>query len=415
MNLRRITAGGLVALASAIRASAGAQLAAPAHTSRRLTLAQALRQAEQSNTDVLLAASALDSARADRRAAGALPNPVLGGSPNTPYQYVASIPLDITPQRFSRIAVANAGASAVAHDAQDVKRQVTLSVARAFYDALLAEKKLEIARDRRDAIARVLQSDSVRFRAGDVPERNIGRSEIELTRADADVSRASVDVTESRITLQLAMGIAHADSTVGVDGTLAYRRVEPMSDSLLAIAHVYRADLAAAADRIEQSDDQRHLASSLVIPTPQVSIVRQFSAPFGNGNFYSLGLSFEVPVLNQYRADRERAAAGATAARLSARRTQAQVERDVLTAITEFHAARDRAEQYCGPVTKSAAAVDAARYAYAKGASSLLEVLDALRVVQDVQVEYVTALHDYWVSASALDAAVGKDILGMRE
>jgi cobalt-zinc-cadmium efflux system outer membrane protein len=157
------------------------------------------------------------------------------------------------------------------------------------------------------------------------------------------------------------------------------------------------------------------VAASLVIPTPQLSLVRQFSAPFGNGNFYALGLSFEVPVLNRYSADRERASAGATAARLSAQRAHAQVERDVLDAVTEFRAARDRAEQYCaGPVAKSAAAVDAARYAYSKGAASLLEVLDALRVDQDVQTEYVTALHDYWVSVYAVNAAVGRDVFRLR-
>ena len=51
--------------------------------------------------------------------------------------------------------------------------------------------------------------------------------------------------------------------------------------------------------------------------------------------------------------------------------------------------------------------VEATRYAYSRGATSLLEVLDALRAQQDVMTDYYTALHDYWVSVAAVDAAQG--------
>ncbi len=338
---------------------------------------------------------------------------MLAGTPNTPYQYSATIPLDVTPQRFARTAAANAGAAAVELDLRDATRQVTLAVSRAFFDAVLSEERLRIARERRVAVAQVLQSDSIRFHAGDVAERNIARSEIELVRSDADIARATVDVQDTRLALQLAMGVEHPESGVAVRGPLEYRRLELPSDSLVAMARAHRSDLAAANTRVVQSDDARRTAAALVVPTPQLSFVRQYSAPFESGHYYSLGLSFELPVLNQYGAERERAAAGVTTARIAARRTASQIERDVSAAVIDFRMQRDLVEHYRdGAVAKSEAGVDAARYAYSRGATSLLEVLDALRTAQDVRTEYVTALHDYWVSAYALNAAVGTDVLG---
>jgi outer membrane protein TolC len=50
--------------------------------------------------------------------------------------------------------------------------------------------------------------------------------------------------------------------------------------------------------------------------------------------------------------------------------------------------------------------VQATRYAYSRGAASLLEVLDALRAQQDVTTDYSTSLHDYWVSVYALRAVM---------
>jgi outer membrane protein TolC len=51
--------------------------------------------------------------------------------------------------------------------------------------------------------------------------------------------------------------------------------------------------------------------------------------------------------------------------------------------------------------------VAATRYAYDHGATSLLDLLDALRAAQDVSTEYYTALHDYWIAVYAVEAAEG--------
>jgi len=375
------------------------------------TLSEAVQAALRYNPDLLVAQASVDSAQAERRIARALPNPVLSGNPNTPYQYAASIPLDVTPQRYFRSRVASLGVAASMADRQDAERLVTLAVRRAFGDALLAQEKQQLAVARRDGVLQLLRADSARFRAGDVPERNLARSEVELARAEADVSRASAAVLAARLALQSSMGVAHPDSGFAALGSLTYAPFELHGDSLTIIARTHRPDRYASERRVEQGVNARRAAAALLVPTPQLAYVRQYTGPFESGHFFSLGLAFELPLLNLSLGQRERAAAGLAAAEANAHRTAAQIERDVASAVADFRAQRGLVERYqSGLLAKIDGNVDAVRYAYAQGAASLLEVLDAIQVRRDVRTEYVTALHDYWESIYALNAAAGADI-----
>ncbi len=379
-----------------------------------ITLPEAIRRALRENPDVLVSRATVDSAVAERHIAGALPNPVLAGLPNSPYQYSATIALDVTPQRYYRTRTASLGASAVSFDQHDVDRQVTLNVARSFYDALLGQEKLKLAIANRDAIAQILRADSARFEAGDVPALSLSRSEVELVRADADLERQRGEVRADRLALETAIGAEHTDTSFSALGTLDYKSSNVNGDSALAIARAHRPDLLAARERVTQSQSAKSAAASLLFPTPQFSYVRQTGGPFDTGHFYSYGLSFELPSLNVYRGERERAAAGATAAAVNARRADAQVERDVVSAYAEYDAQRRLVERYrAGLLAKVDTGVAAVQYAYSRGAVSLLEVLDAVRAQQDVRTEYLTALHDYWVSVYALNAAAASDVVAV--
>ena len=408
--VRPIRAAWLFALAVALPLRAQLRSPAAQPPARGATLQEAISTALARNTDVLTAEAVLDSARAEKSIASAYPNPVLAGQPNTPYQYAASIPLDITPRRTYRIRGAAQGIIAVDADRRDVRRQTTLTVARAFYDALLADQRRTLAVERRSAVLQVLQADSARYRSGDIPEHALARSEIELARSDADLERTGIDLAHSRIALQGLMGIEHPDTAFGAIGTLDYKPVEITEEALLATARAHRPDLQGAVQRVEQSNTAKRAAGALLFPTPEFSYVRQYTAPFESGHYYSLGLSFELPSINLYRGERRRAAAGAAAAQLTERRVGMQLERDVQLAVSDFRLQQSLVRRYqSGLLPKIQATVDAARYAYARGAASLLEVLDALRTQQDIRSEYAAALHDYWVSVHTLDAAGGVD------
>lgn len=403
------------AVACALRPHPAGSQARPSASAigRGLTLDTAVAIALRHSPDMQAARAAFDSASAEVRIARAVPNPTYSAIPSAPYQYAVSMPLDVGPQRTYRGRASTAGADAARGDVRNAARLVVFAVQRAYYDVLLADVRRRLVADRRDVVRQVAASDSARVRVGDAPERNLIRSDVELARADADLARAGVDGANARLALQLLMGVDRPDTALAVSGSLrdaavAMTPATSLADSLLPFALQRRPDLAAGGARVTQSLALRRLAAASLVPIPQVSYVRQFRAPFESGHYYALGVGIELPFLNRYAGQRERAAAATQAAEYGRRRLVLQAQRDVSSALNDYRTERALVQRYeLGLITRVGQNVDAARYAYAHGATSLLDVLDAVRAQQDVLTDYYTARHDYAVSVFALDAAVG--------
>lgn len=386
----------------------GACILAPVQAGAQgLTLRQAVDSALRNNPDLGIARSVSDSASSETRIARALPNPQYAVIPNSPMQYAGTIALDVGPQRAYRVRASDAGARAARMDVDEAARQVVLATQRAYYDVLLADARRTIVTDRRAIMRQLVLADSARVRAGDLPERALIRSVVELVRADADVARAVIDAQSARLTLQGLMGVASPDTGIRLAGALT-DQVTPTDTVMAGDILARRPDVAASRLREAQSMAAQHLAAAALVPVPQFSFVRQYSSPFESGRYYALGVGIEVPIFNQYRGQRARADAGRAAAAHARQRVELQASRDVQSAVAQFRAQQSLVDRYqSGVITKVEQNVAATRYAYSRGATSLLEVLDALRAQQDVLTDYYTALHDYRVAVSALDAAQG--------
>src|SRR2546425_5423768 len=384
----------------------------PAAWTLERVLAVALRQ----NADILTARLRVDSAHGEQQIARAIPNPVLNSAPNQPWQYTVTLPLDVTPLRFLRTRAASRGAEAARADADDAVREVTFTVRQAFFDLVLAERQRGLARDRREIFRQLLEADSVRLRSGDVPRREVIKAELEYARAAADLLRADAQVHATRFALQLLMGVGAPDTTLAVTADLAYRPVAVPVDSLSALA-ASRPDVRGAEARVAQSAALSKLAATLWIPLPEVTLSHS-KGPFASGDLFSngtanaIGFGFTVPLLYWNGGERERTRAGLQQAEVWTRRVQAQVATDVATALDAYRSARGLAERYEGGLLAQADSVlETARYAYRRGALSLIDLLDAIRTYADTRADYDIAVHNYWVSVYALDHAVGKDII----
>jgi cobalt-zinc-cadmium efflux system outer membrane protein len=369
------------------------------------------------NPDILAARLRIDSAAGEQRIARAIPNPVVNSAPNQPWQYTVTMPLDVTPQRFLRTRAAARASDAALSDAADVVRQVTFAVRQAYVDVLLADQQRELATERRDIFRQLLAADSARLRAGDIPQRDVVKAELELARAEADRMRADAQVHAARLALQLLMGVGTQDTAFTVAGDLTYAPVEIPTDSLGALT-AERPDVRAAHARLEQSGALRSMASSLWIPLPELTYSYQHGGQFARGDLFtngsssSIGFGFTFPLFYWNGGERQRSAAGLEQAAIASRRVEVQVANDVATALDSYNSARNLAERYeSGLLAKARGVLETARYAYGTGAISLLELQDAISTWSDTRSDYLTAVHDYWVSVYALSRAVGRDLV----
>lgn len=408
-----LSALGLVAQSSAAQSARASEVSHPAALEGApLTIAAAIDRALAANPDVVTARTRIDSARAERTIARALPNPTLSATPSNPSQFSAQLPLDIGPARYYRAKVSGAGEAAAQLDSRDVVRQTVFAVRQAFYDILLADSLRALAADQVQGFRRLLAADSARLRAGSIADRDLTNTRLQLAHADAILARSVVQQHSARLTLQLLMGITAPDTSLPIAGHLDYHDVHANPDSVLAAALARRPDLAAATVRVSQSMAARSLARSNLVPLPLVGGVYQPAQPFASGSHYALAVGVTLPLFYAFRGERARANAGLAAARVAAARTNLQLRADVSLAYDNYLTARELSQRYaCGLLAEAQSALEAARYAYDRGATSLVDLLEAVRAYGDTRSDYLNAVHDYWVSVFALERAAGEDFV----
>ncbi len=380
-----------------------------------LTLEQALAKALQENPDVRLARLRADSSRAEIRIARSYANPDLAITPNNPWQYSVAAPFDVGPQRTYRVRAASDGATAAVHDIRDTERQVRFAVRSAFYDLVLADTLRSITREQHDIFRDLLAADSARVRAGDAPERNLVKSELELAKSDADLSRASAAVRAARLALQAAMGVARPDTGLQVTGSLATPSPSAMAavpaaldDSTIA----QRSDVRAAQVRTRGSEDSKRFATALLVPVPGLVLVLQRDEPFPNGQHYAFGVSAQIPLWNWFSGERERADASVEQSKVSEERVRVQAYAEVAGALDQFHSAEQLARKLDATLmAKARAALETARFAYTSGAIAYVDLLDAVRTYGEIRADAAAAGHDYWVSAYAVSRALDREVV----
>jgi outer membrane protein, heavy metal efflux system len=387
-----------------------AAAAHPARAQQRLTLAAAVSFAIRHNPDLAMARIRADSAVAEVRIARAYPNPQLQSTPGLPSQYSVTMPVDIGPQRHYRVSSQRHGVSAVEHDTSDIRRQLLFAVRQTYCDAQLSAAINGLALEEREIVRQLLAGDSARLNAGAIPLRDVVKSEVELARAEAVVARAGASARATRVALQIVMGVANPDTALVVADALDATQLWVPSDSVIARAATSRPDLLAAIDRVHARSSEVSFARSLLLPTPSVGVVRQPHDPFISGSHYALAVGLGFPLVNWFSGERSRAASSLVLAEQARDKQSIQIRGELTTTLDSLNTSRSLLYRYqAGVLALSDSALSMARYAYTSGATSLVDLFDALRTQSAVRADYFTALHDYRVSVFALRRATGAE------
>jgi outer membrane protein, heavy metal efflux system len=382
----------------------------PANAQEHLTLASAVSYALRHNADLVMTRVRADSAVSELGIARAYPNPLLQSTPGLPSQYSVTFPIDLGPQRHYRVSSQRQGVSAAAYDTSDIRRQVLFTVRQAYCDAQLSAALYGLAGEQREIVRQVLAADSARLGAGAIPLRDVVKSKVELARAEATLARAAANARATRVALQIVMGVVNPDTGLVVADTLDATELWVPPDSVIARAGSRRADLMAATERVNARRSDVSFARSLLLPTPNVGLVAQPHDPFISGSHYALAVGLGLPLLNWFSGERTRAAKSLELSELARARQTIQVRGELTVTQDSLSTARALLYRYqAGVLALSDSALAMARYAYASGATSLVDVFDALRTQSAVRADYVTALHDYRVSVFALRRAAGAE------
>jgi len=381
----------------------------------RLTLEEAVRLASGRNPDLLAARADLESARAQRAAAVALPNPVLSYSTSKvptdetrastiegndfysrSYDTVVSASqlVEIGGKRKDRRISADEGIAGATARLADATRLLGAAVVRAYTAAGVARASATIARETAASFGKTAELAREREAAGEISTSERAQIEIAAGRFLADAAQADLAFTNAARALGALLSMPAAAPAEDLDdpGEITGPGPEgtPGDETLLAS----RPDLAALEAAARKAEADLALQKAFRVPDP--TLLAQYERePPAQRNTVGFGVSFPLPVLNLNGGAIRAAEVAVESARRDLARGQVRVRQDLAATRDAFETARTRALRLVNDLLPKAQAVrDTVRFAYEQGAASLLELLEAERNANDIRLAAVSARGD---------------------
>jgi cobalt-zinc-cadmium efflux system outer membrane protein len=398
----------------------GCGLALPAR-SADLSLAQAEALLAARNRELQLARRAAESADAQLVIAGARPNPTLslnssqinnnpgiGNGPLAQKRIDTVLRLDQPIERGSkrelRIGAAQGLASAARGDALDTLRQQLAALRTSYYELKFAQEKLVVLGETAQLFERSFAAAQTRLKAGDLAAADLAKLQVDYERSRNDARAAVGDLARAQLALAYLIGEeARASELRAADDWPAPRALDAASMQRAIDA---RPDVLAARARLEAAQQARDLA--LAQRTRDVVVGAQIERMPGTDPVNSIGVGIAIPLFTGYdfSGDIRKAETDRYAARDALDRTRALAAVDLRRAASDAAAAAERVARFQGELLGAAErAAQGAEFAFERGGTTVLEVLDARRTLRAVRLEALAARADYAKALAAWQAS----------
>ena len=322
---------------------------------------------------------------------------------------ILSIPLMVG--RKPRLAFAQADALLTAAQAQQNSARLSLAaqVSTAYFDLLRKQALLEIARDTQATAVRQADEAAKRFRAGDVPDLDVLRSQVPVASAEASVNQAENAVVVARQTLNSLTG--HSLDDLIVTAEVAFPVPPALTlDEARKQARENSPEVRAAEATVQANTLTRQIAGRSQEPTYalQASDTRS-NDQTGFSRLNSLEATVTIPLGGGALAKAQTREADALLAQ-----SQAQRETARRTAEASVSAAYLNAQSSLRQIASAQTARDIAqtvqeksRRGYTAGLFPLTDVLNAQSALTQARIAYTQAVYEAAVAAAALQNALG--------
>lgn len=298
----------------------------------------------------------------------------------------------------ARVAAARAELSYLKTAVAARARSAFLEVVVAKRAVATAERTVELVQENRDYAKRRLQT-------GEATRMELNTAEIGLARARSALAQARNRRTRARLRLA---EILTTDPTQALEvrGQVRARALElPERSELLNRAVRRRDDLAAAGQRVAAAREALELSERRLIPNLTVF---GFYEQEANQDIAGAGVSFDLPLLHRFEGERQAASARLRQAAVERDALELNVRREVLTAVADYRAARERVTELGTRMLANASEnLKLIRKAFQAGKVGAPAITTAQNNLLDVRDERLSALRALVRAATDLERATG--------
>jgi outer membrane protein TolC len=361
---------------------------------------------------VVLSSARAAVARSDVAIAGTLSNPTFGVSTSTQTARLGlsvSVPLPVFGQRATAVRAARRDADVAALDTAVVSRDVRWSVTLAWIDLWEAEQRAQLFALTADYAGRVEHIAVEKFDSGSGPRVDVVRTRAAsaAARADREASEREVLAAAARLSPLLALPASTPLATSGEPGFSQELSSAGRLRAHLPAHPVLRRDRAAtAAARAHVEDEQRQ---RWPIVAAQAALA-QFDPTLPKSDL-TIGLAFDLPVLNQRGGFIEKARAQEKLARAATTLDERLLTADWVDALRRTEAAEARLRALRDEVVPAMREAETmTEEAYGDGRMDLARVLEAQRALLDARMTEIASVAARVRALADLERAMGRDI-----
>lgn len=311
-------------------------------------------------------------------------------------------------QRRHRKQIAKINLEKVNLELTDESRKLIKSVKLAFYQLILVQEKLKLAKEIIKHNQQMFDMARIQFDTGDISVTQVGLANIQLQSALREAATLESDLRLTQLDLNGLMGTP-LDATPTATGGLSKKVPTNLKlDTLKAHALAHRADLKALRLNVNQTENTHRLAKAANIPDISIGGIAERS--FGSTGF-GVKFSIPLPLFDWNRAEINAAKAQKQVDAVEITNSERQIVREVMAAFLSVNAAEKNLKFYDGNLLKLLNEnLTLTRSAYELGEAELLEVILMQNEYVKTRFAYFDALAAYHKAFIELESAIGTSI-----
>jgi cobalt-zinc-cadmium efflux system outer membrane protein len=287
----------------------------------------------------------------------------------------------------------------------DAERSLAFNVAQQFVAVLLAESTLRFAEADLKSFEDTVKLFETQYKAGYISEGDYLKIKLQLLQFETDLSSAKLARVQGLVALRALLGYDAVPASYDVVGDLSYEPLKTTVEELQAKALQNRPDYRASVLGVTAAQSQIALAKA---NAKQDVTGTAYYTHTGGESTASFFASFGLPFFDRNQGEIARTRYALAQAQESQVSLNDTVLSDVSSAYEALRSNEEIVTIYTSGYLKQAQdSLDISEYAYKRGASSLLDFLDAERSNRATQLAYRQALASYMTALEQLKEAVG--------
>ena len=333
------------------------------------------------------------------------------------YNLSISQPLYTSGKVGTALKLANMESEGVGVDRDRAEQEIRLRVVRAFYDLLLSQGRLDVAKETVREREKSLEIVRARFAGGVATEVDALRSQVSLANAQPELIRAESGVRQARTVLNNLL-VRPLDFPTEAVGRLTFHPPPPQAlEEVIRRAYQYRPELVRARINEREAEDQKKLANAenrlRLDFDGQYGVSARLPSDLANHEFtrFMFTVSVGLPLFDGGKRSGlfRQAVANRKMAELTRIDTENSVRLEAQTALDELARAEKTVEAARLNIKEAERVLSMMQNNYRYGAATTLDVLQAETALALARWTLLQGLYDHTMARGQLRWVMGID------